>query len=350
MTDPIFFSLTVGDREWYGWQDVTVRMSLTQMAWTYECGVTERWGGHNDLSPLKPGMVAGVGATGLGMICAGYIDLDDINYTANDHSVHFSGRSRCADLIDCDVLPPWEYRNIDLTALATRLAEPFGVPVQTETDVGEPFDRIAVQPGETAHAVLERCCRMRAVLLTTNWIGDVVLTRAGLGGQAPATLVRGGDGGNILSAKRTRNHSERYSQYLALGQRQGTDALSADDRSAPKALVTDPEITRYRPKVIVAEQQGDPASLQARAGWQATVAKARSLKIEVTVQGWSVDGVLWRPNTLVDLRDDWLRCDGRYLIEQVTLCRGSNSGTTAQLVLVPPDAYTPEPSGGDDDS
>ncbi len=343
--------LSVGGNTWSGWQEVTLHWSMREIARTFEVGVTERWPGLTDMSPLKAGMVAGVLVSGPGLICSGYIDLDEVNYDASSHTAHFAGRGRAAELVDSSVLPPWEYRAQDLVQIASALVEPFGLTARALVDVGAVFDRFAIRPGETVFAVIERACRMRAVLPMSDKWGNLLFVRAGIGGPAPAALKRGGIDGNILRAGRKRDFSRRYSQYIALGQQAGSDACSAEDRAGPSAMITDPEITRYRPAVLVAEQQGDAAALKARAGWQATVARAKSLTLQVTVQGWfaGASGKIWAPNTLVQLQDDWLRCDGTYLIESVTLSRGA-SGTTTTLDLVAPDAYTPNPQEEGEDA
>ena len=110
----------------------------------------------------------------------------------------------------------------------------------------------------------------------------------------------------------------------------------------PSGRATDAAVSRYRPLVILAEAKGDPGSFEARARWEATVRAGQSRKLSYTVDtGWGPEsGGLWQINTLARVKDDFLGVDGRYLIEGVTYTKASKSGTTAQVALVHPDAFT----------
>ena len=67
------------------------------------------------------------------------------------------------------------------------------------------------------------------------------------------------------------------------------------------------------------------------------------------MQGWlQGDGTVWKPNTLVRVVDPLLRIDEDWLIRDVSFSL-SVSGSTTQLTLAGPDAFTvlpaiPEPN------
>jgi prophage tail gpP-like protein len=106
--------------------------------------------------------------------------------------------------------------------------------------------------------------------------------------------------------------------------------------------VTDPEITRYRLKVIVAESQADAAEATKRADWECRRRIGKSIELQITVVGWrQADGRLWKTNEMVRITAPWLSIDRELVIGEVAFNAGSDGETTA-LKLTLPDAFLPE--------
>jgi len=341
-------TLAVAGQVWRGWQQVSCRRALDDFAGSWDLQVTERWPGQPDKREIKAGLPCALGLDGA-IALSGYIDAVSIDEGRDSHTVRVSGRGPGGDLVDCDVLPPWDYRNLDLTALATKLAAPFGLTVRAETDVGAPFERFAIQPGETVFTAIERACRLRAVLPSTDTRDGIVLTRAGAGGAAPVALSRGGDDGTIKSASRRTSWAERFSEVHARGQQEHHDEIDTEQAAGPAAVVRDGEISRYRPKLLVAEGQGNGGTLQERAAWQVAVAKGKADEATVTVQGWraGTNGPLWQPNWTIAVTDPLLGLMGATrLIAGVTMTVDRQGGSLTTLRLVPPEAFLLESGGG----
>jgi prophage tail gpP-like protein len=75
-----------------------------------------------------------------------------------------------------------------------------------------------------------------------------------------------------------------------------------DEHVAPSATVTDDSVTRYRPRIVLADDHGTRARFRDRAEWEKNVRMGRGLRGSITVQGWTDDaGKLWQPNTLVSV-------------------------------------------------
>ena len=69
--------------------------------------------------------------------------------------------------------------------------------------------------------------------------------------------------------------------------------------------------------------------------------------VSYTVVGWrDAAGELWRPNTLVHVKDSLLGIDKKLLLAEVTYSL-SSQGQTAQLNLAPIEAFEAEPSEPD---
>jgi prophage tail gpP-like protein len=158
-----------------------------------------------------------------------------------------------------------------------------------------------------------------------------------------ARLARGT---NVLEASADRDDTQRFSTTTVKVQREGAEGRSAADNAHVEAAVTDGGVTRYRPKVIVAETQGGTASVRERAEWEQRRAVAKSRKCTVKVVGWRHAGGLWRPGQTVRFDDDWLGVSGTWLVGQAKLSLGSG-GTVTTLELAPPGAF--EKAAGEED-
>lgn len=335
--------LTVNGTRYRGWQSVEVTRSIEAIAGSFSLAVTERWPGSQARYAISPGAACTLAADGEALI-TGHVDTVDVRFDDRGHGVTIAGRDVTGDLVDCSAeAPGGELRDVTLTQLAARLAQPFGVEVRAETDAGRPFDRITIEPGESAFEAIERACRMRAVLPVSDGRGGLLLTTAGQAGRAATTLAQGQ---NILAAGGTYSWRDRYSTVTVKGQAAGTDSFFGEPAAAAKGRQADPAIGRHRPLTVIAEAPGDDAALAERAAWEVTVRRGRSRSVEITVAGWRMsDGRLWAPNMLVPAVSDWLGIDQDMLIVSVTYSL-DETGTLARLSLMRPDAYallaTPE--------
>lgn len=337
--------LRVGGSRYQGWTSVEVTRSLEAVAGTFELSVTERWPGNQKRYAIHPGDRCSLRAGG-DVVIDGYVDVVEVNHGADQHTVRISGRDRAGDLVDCSaIVPGGEFKGRDLAAIARALCEPFGIPVTAEADVGKPFDRFAIDQGETAFEAIERGCRQRAVLPVADGRGGLKLTNAGQAGRSGTTL-RLGD--NILSARGTYSHRDRFSTYTVKGQDTGSDFAFGELASEPSAEVRDGAIARHRPLLLTAEGPGSAGSMQERAKWERAVRRGRSRRAEIRVQGWRQDsGALWAPNALVPVVDDWLAIDRTLLVAEVRYSL-DQSGTVARLSLASAEAFQLRPESEDD--
>lgn len=111
--------------------------------------------------------------------------------------------------------------------------------------------------------------------------------------------------------------------------------------SGLKVEAKDGEITRYRPMVIIAEDNMTGSTGYQRAMWELKRNKAESQREVVTVQGWEKPGGgLWLPNELVRLIAPQLGLDGiQRLIVAVNFTLDNQNGTRTVLTLMHRDAF-----------
>lgn len=328
--------LVLGGVSYGGWTAIYVHRSLEEVAGTFELALTERWPEHEQPLVIQPGAACVVTIAGKPVI-TGYVDTVDQGYDATNHTLTVSGRDKTADLVDCSAtFSKGEWRNAKIDQLARDLAGPFGITVRSTGDLGAPFLTFAIEPGESAFDCLERAARQRGLLLASNGAGDLVVGHAGTG--KVGTALRSGE--NLLAGGVRNDNAMRYSQYTVLGQRAGSDQVSGAAAAQVKAQASDAGATRYRPLVIVDEDQGDIASFQRRAKWEASVRAARALTYTALVQGWMHASGPWETNTLVQVYDPVLRLGRELLVRDVDYGLDPSSGQVTQLVLTPAEAYS----------
>jgi prophage tail gpP-like protein len=333
--------LLLGGLLYAGWTEVGITRAMDAAAGTFRLALTDRWVGRDEPWEITPGDACEVRVGGE-IVISGYVDIVRSSFSASSHAIEVQGRDRSADLVDCTALhTPDEWRGIDLLGLANRLGKPFGVTARAEVPVGPAFAHVKLDQGEGALEALVRHARMRSLLVMPDGQGNILLTRAGQN-RAEVTLAQGE---NLLEATGTLDWSQRFSDYVVKGQSGYRKEDSDAEREAHiQGQTKDAFVRRYRPLMLTTDADTSGATAQARAVWEANTRIGKSAAASCTVQGWRQrpGGPLWLPNLLVQVRAPWMRMGGQMLVREVTLARG-NGGTTAQLEIVSPLTYSPEP-------
>lgn len=393
-------TLRLGGTDYDGWHAISVLRNLECAASSFSCSVSERTTGYG-LEPwvLAPGSPCSILIDGE-LVITGYIDSYMPRFDARSHGVEIRGRSKTADFVDgAAIVPGGQFKQLSLSEIAQRLAEPFGISITSSAGlpvegprpypsfvgpmpsvkpgatiegprpfaefVGPmpPLEDVQVQQGETCHALLERLARVRGLLITDTAEGNLALTSVGT--RIAATALVQGD--NILGASATIDASQRYSQYIVKGQRANTDdridrkdttgAGDGDDKKnggsaagdtvrACLGAVADAFLGRYKPWLLTAETQVDDAMCQRRAEWEARRRSGNATRASIVVAGWRQldggrSGPLWDVNLLVPVVSAWLGINRILLISAVEF-RKDTSGSTTRLELTLPDAYAAE--------
>ncbi len=340
--------LTVDGLTYRGWRSMKCSLGLDAAAAEISIEMAERWAGAEDAAQIarsiRPGAAFLLTLEGEAVV-EGFLDALEVAYDATNHTLTVRGRERTADLVDCaaTVDGPYEWANIGLEEAARRIAEPYGIKVRAEAELGKAFPRFSIQPGEAAWEAIARAARERAVIATGDGLGTLILTRAGEGGEAAGALRLGGKDGNILRANGSFDVAERHDVVVVRGQAQGETSASQGE-----ARATDEDIIRHRPKVILAEAQGEGVTFQDRAAHEVRVAAGKSRRVRYTVPGWrGSSGNLWLPNTKVWVEDAFLELKRELLISNVSFSL-TEQGTVTELQVAPVDAYAllPEPGKG----
>ncbi|WP_422460235.1 phage baseplate assembly protein [Endozoicomonas sp. ALB115] len=329
--------LTVGGKIWTGWESVTIRTGVEFLAGAFSLNVGSQWQGMMGTDQLC--------ALSLGErpLVNGYLDkLHSVNDT-DQQSRQLQGWDRAADLSACTVEPA-QFRNSNLLAIINAIGQPFGVTATSQLPL-QPVRRFDLFPGETGSEALDRLGRTCAVLIFSNGLGQLQVTRGRSAVRSQTALV---EGENIVSSELRVDRTQRFSHYQALGQLAGmSDELAPAQRFAIAGEARDRQIKRHRPFTLLSESSVDNAQCQRRAQWQAAVAAARGWRLLVRVKGWTgIKGELWRPWVNVPVRSGWHGIDETLLVIGCTYT-GSRSARFTDLELVRADAYELQPDRSD---
>ncbi|MFD1328299.1 phage baseplate assembly protein [Mycoplana ramosa] len=267
-------------------------------------------------------------------VLTGYVRDVNPSHDAETRALSVALVSRTVDATECSVLhPTGEVRDKSIADIAREFD---GLGIGVEDDGGlptEPVHRLRV--GESQFHTIERRARGRGILIHDTAEGKLKLATRPAGTHAGG-LVRGR---NIKRAAATFSERGRHSKVHVRGQAsEGVDA----QQMRGQAVATDRGVSRERPLVLQHEGEATTERMKGRAEWRAKRAAGNAATAEVTVMGWRDDGgIIWTPNYLVHVQDDWVGINGMMLIKSVTLEQEGNDGdgTTATLSLADPRGY-----------
>ena len=335
-------TLIVGGLRLSGWNSVRVTLGIERCPNDFELTMTERFSGELSevIASVNPGDSCDV-FLGADQVISGFVDRFNPAITSSSHSIQVSGRGRCADLVDCAAeWPGGQISASSALGVAQKLCEPYNLSASCLSDPGPAIPRLILNQGETAFEIIERVCRYAALLAYEGFDGNLVLNRVGT--EKAASGFK--EGVNVQSASIAYTCDQQFSEYMVV--RMAMDVLhDLGDSGNLVETVMNPNIKRHRRRIIVAEG-GDPGSeiAKQRAQWECSRRFGRAAQLRLTTDGWrDSDGVLYTPNTLVDLELPTLKAPSKtWLISEVTY-RKDEYGTQCDLVIMAPEAFLPEP-------
>ncbi len=347
--------LTINGKIWSGWTAVRIGRGVERFPSDFEVALTERYPGEAGTLLVEAGQAC-VLKIGNDLIITGAIDRYTPAITPTGHEVRIHGRSLCRALVDCSagVLADDSFSAIfaSQTALGTiqQIVKPLGITVTSTADAAQAIiPQIVLNLGETAAEVIDRICRWAGLLYYDTPDGNMVLAQVGTGKAASGFQ----QGVNVEAAGATFSADQRYSDYIVVwmssaglvvnradlpdGSTNGNSRTIQKDTSQPGI--------GFRPHVIVCEQVDQSSDFgMRRAVWEMNRRNGRSRAVTLTTDTWRDSaGKLWTPNTLVTVSLPILKITSeQWVIGEVTY-RRDEAGTHADLTLMPPEAYQPEP-------
>lgn len=326
-----------------GWTHVRVSTGIERCPGDFELSMTDFFPEDGTETVVQPGDECQV-LLGADVVITGYVDRVIPEIGPRRHAVTVTGRGKCQDLVDCSAFwPKGQIVASSVLEIARKLAEPYGISVAVAPgeDVGPVIPQMNLIWGMTAYSVIEFVCRYRGLLAYELPDGALYLARASKKRAASGFE----EGVNILEGAATYSMDQRYRAVDVFGQAQNLYAeLEGSGGSA--AVAEDDGVTRYRNLFVVCEAATPGLDIQQRrADWEVSRRFGRSNVVQITTDSWrDKAGALYAINTLVPVLSRRLRCaaDQLWTVAEITYSRGDN-GTTADLVLMPPQAFEVQP-------
>jgi prophage tail gpP-like protein len=337
-------SLIVKGQSFGGWEAVRVTRGLERCPSDYDLTVTEKYPGQAAQIDIRPFDACQI-KIGADPVLTGWVDRYDGGLEPSQHAIHIKGRSLCEDLVDCSAdIRGAQMSGVSALSLAQQLAAPYNIAVTSLAGPGPAIPQFNVSLGETPFEITERVARYAQLLAYDGTDGNLILAQAGGGGTMASGFAQGV---NAQAAGVTYAGDERFSVYVAV--MMSTDKLT-DLGTAGNLIgeVTDPSVPRFRKKIIVSEQFVNGQSIAlARANWEMARRIGRSQAIRVTCDSWRDSaGKLWTPNAFAAVSFPSLKLTptNPWVIGEVSYIIDADRGTVADLVLMPKEAFLPEPN------
>lgn len=324
----------VNGQRFEGWKTASIKRSIEAISGSFDLSVTDEWGEMARAWRINAGDSVVVELEGETVI-TGYVDKVSSKLSASSRDIAISGRDKAADLVDCSVpTKPTQFRKQTILQIAQKIGDGLGISFMVD-GVDSQLTTFCTHTGESIFEALERAARKKGMLLTSDGTGIVRFTTP----SVLLALSRLQEGRNLLAVSTEVDASQRFSDYIIQGRQSPPSDWNGQTPLSVQAKATDAGVTR--PRRLVLEVDGSATATQARerVQWEAAVRAARSLKISVTVQGWTDDtGSLWQTNRLISLSAPRAGVQGTFLIAGVQFSL-SSSGTTTVLDLRRSDAF-----------
>lgn len=350
-SDQVSIVVTAGgtSRQITNWTSAVLRLGIEIMPWTAALGMTAARASAAGVNTINPGDICQV-YIGTDLVFTGYVItvVDDLG--PEDHMIEVQIASKSVDLVECAAeFSTFQMNSTNVLAIAQAVASRVNIDVISVNGAGD-TDILAfsVILTETAYEVIERLSRLAAVLFYDRPDGNICMSAVGSRRAASGFAV----GQNVERIQTVRSLGGRYSKVIAITQ--NTVSLFTDPnvnalKSQMDALTvgieaTDSGVPRTRIMFIPVENGDENNKVcQQRAQWEVNRRYGRAYPVTLTADKWrDAAGQLWLPNTLapVTARNGTV---SDLLIGELTLRQTVEDGTHADVVLMPPDAFAPEP-------
>ena len=340
-------TLTVNKQIISGWQKIRVTRGIERCPSDFDIELTEFFP-VADLQyvTVKRGDACQIKIGG-DLVITGYVNKYIPSIDKTSHTIRVIGRGKCQDLVDCAAeWPGGQITGSSALEISKKLAQPYGIEVteqpSAEVMILRPIPQLNLILTETAFEIIERTCRYRGLLAYELPDGNLFLSRVGKISMASGLA----QGKNVQRALFESSDDHLFSEYHIYRQSvQVCNDISIKGNEID--VVKDENVKRNRKMSIISEggDMGEDIA-KLRGVWEKNRREGRSNRVVATVDSWRDEkGKLWEPNFLAPISLPSLKVQpnpANWIIGEVTY-HLDERGTTADLVLMPPEAFTPEP-------
>lgn len=358
-------SLRIDGDDYKYWSSVSITSELNTIAPAFSVGMMTK--SLSFRGGLKPGRSVTI-KIGNDVVLTGYIEQTPVSYSATSANVGIAGRSKTCDLIDCTVMvddpnisyekpdtsnsnyvscpqnAATEYKNVALETIIAQLIMPYGIKLVNETKPLTKKRNFSAKHEDTVLKALQNLTSTENLLFYGNEKGDLVVTEKGKLTADDALVL----GQNILTGDASFDASKIYKYYRAVGQDKGATGKTGHDASSHNYIAVDDNVSRTRLLTKKVQGAADTAKCKVTAEGDRDYNRDQYFKITYKVQGWRQStGKLWKINSLVDIKDDFLDIDTQRSQKIFNLTE--NEGMTTTLDVIPPNGWRLETENDKED-
>jgi prophage tail gpP-like protein len=329
-------SITVDNKQFYLWENVSITFSIDTMD-SFQFSLP--WDPSNeDLRKIfTPYEYKQVGVTiGGENVITGTIVKHDVQKSADASVITLSGYSLPGILGDVNPSPstyPLEFIDNDLEQIAKRLCDPFSIKVVFDADKGAAFKRVAIAPTEKVLDFLIKLAQQRGLIVTSNPTGELVFQQT-IGGKALFTLIEGQF--PWISGNCSYDGQKRFSTITAIG-----DNFYGKETGSANAKDNTIKVNRSN---VFNSNHITKGELQKSADAKIGRNFATSIGLGVFLTGWrDFDGNRLEKNTKIVYQapSQFIYKETEFIIKDLTFTKEPDS-LLSTLSLVFPEAYTGE--------
>lgn len=336
----------ISGKKFTGFKSVQLRKSLTELCGTFAFEITDENIDPGKTWKIKPGQIVVI-YYGKNRFMTGYIETMSPSLSNNERKISVEGREVTCDLIDCSAEVK-TYQKQKLLEFCNSISKPFRYG-KTFFDVRGVKDvvigDVVIEPGQSVFEVIDRQLRKLAYIPITDTYGNVLLTttnRIRLG----IPLV---EGQNIKTISVSHNITDIYSEYEVVGQDDLDIDIPPDTSTTADGIAKDKRVRRNRKLITIAEDAVDIENAEKRAQYEAMIRRAKSMKINVSVQDWvDTKDRLLKINRVTQVISPSVGVNGYFLTESIEYKQDSG-GTEASITLVDARTFIPEPEKEEND-
>jgi len=255
-------SITIAGQTYQGFQDIDIHRSMRSLSGSFSIQTANFFTGPKSWA-ISPGDSTLLKIDGT-VILTGYLDAFNFGGNQDSRWVHWSGRDKTGQLVDCSyATEPNEWKNQSVGRLIRFLVAPFGISVQIDSSAAvldsKMLDSFKANEGDTVADLIIRLCYDHGVLPLTVGDGRLLITRAASGSATDQIKE------NIISREIKLSNLDRYSRYAIKGYGNGSDTKSPSDWIGISGEYTDSVITLNRPRILFQDTPTDKSKLQDKA-------------------------------------------------------------------------------------
>jgi prophage tail gpP-like protein len=350
------FTLQINNTTYTNFKSMSVSRDMESISGGFSFTGSTYTGGN---FPIPRGAFC-VASIGKFKLVSGYVDKINVGYSSDSHDITVSGRDRTQDIVDStidnsiELLAPISLENVIKRVLSYLNIN--DIKIINQVQGLQPYskgDLISAEIGQGAFDFLDQYCRKRAVFLTADGEGNIIITR-GEGIKTNAQLVHiisNTTGNNVLNATVDYDDSKRFNLYTFKSQVNTSSLNSLNTNVSPqnivsvKATVDDSLVRKTRKYVKKAEKSSTQSDLQDRALWERNIRGARSAVYTCNVNGFYLPDRtdIWKPLQLVKVIDEYANVNDELIVVSVQYSLDISGGSKTQLKLAPKIAYNLRP-------